>query len=92
MPSSSASSLPCSVEMTCLVSGEASSPSHLLVGPVALVADEDLVDTLAGMLLDVGVPCADVCAVSERSACLGALLNDRSSVTSYTSRMPMAPR
>jgi hypothetical protein len=28
--------------------------------PVALVADEDLVDTFGGVLLDVGEPCADV--------------------------------
>ena len=31
-----------------------------LLGPVGLVADEDLVDALGGVLLDVGVPCADV--------------------------------
>lgn len=31
-----------------------------LLFPVALVADEDLVDALGGVLLDVGEPCADV--------------------------------
>ena len=31
-----------------------------LLGPVGFVADEDLVDTLRCVLLDVGVPCADV--------------------------------
>jgi hypothetical protein len=31
-----------------------------LVVPVALVPDQDLVDTLGGVLLDVGVPCADI--------------------------------
>jgi hypothetical protein len=32
-----------------------------LLFPVALVADEDLVDAFRGVLLDVGEPCADVC-------------------------------
>jgi hypothetical protein len=32
-----------------------------LVLPVALVANEDLVDALGGVLLHVGKPCADVC-------------------------------
>ena len=31
-----------------------------LLGPVRLVADEDLVHALGGVLLDVRVPCADV--------------------------------
>ena len=31
-----------------------------LLFPVALVADEDLVDAFRGVLLDVGEPCADV--------------------------------
>lgn len=34
-----------------------------LLFPVALVADEDLVDAFGGVLLDVGEPCADVWVV-----------------------------
>lgn len=34
-----------------------------LLFPVALVADEDLVDALGGVLLYVGEPCADVCVM-----------------------------
>ena len=35
-----------------------------LVRPVRLVADEDLVDAFRGMLLDIRVPCADICLQS----------------------------
>lgn len=37
---------------------------HALVLPVALVADEDLVHALGGVLLDVGEPGADICHMS----------------------------
>lgn len=74
-----------------------------LVLPVALVSDEDLVDALGGVLFYVGEPGADVCVcqpatLPASSAPLGGpeerdvLSNDLWSVTSYTSRMPMAPR
>lgn len=36
---------------------------HALVLPVALVADEDLVHALGGVLLDVGEPGADICHI-----------------------------
>lgn len=39
---------------------------HALVLPVALVADEDLVDALGGVLLDVGEPGADICEKREK--------------------------
>lgn len=32
--------------------------------PIALVANENLVDALGGVLLDVGEPCADVCRIT----------------------------
>lgn len=58
-----------------------------LLFPVALVADKDLVDSLGGMLFDIGEPCADVCGYV--SMCGGGhvaegsiLLKLRSSVTS----------
>lgn len=59
-----------------------------LLLPVALVANQNLVDALGGVLLDVGEPRADVCRVSkgvlERGDVEGvdSLSNDRSSVTS----------
>lgn len=76
--------------------------------PVALVADEDLVDAFGGVLLDVGEPCADICMgasatgilpltiiVALRPRAQSVMFNVLSkllwSVTSYTSRIPMAP-
>lgn len=41
--------------------GHACGRAHLLIAPIALVADQDLVDAFGSMLLDVGVPGADVC-------------------------------
>jgi hypothetical protein len=63
-----------------------------LLVPVALVADKDLVDTRRRVLLDLGVPRADVCLSALRCAARNPLLKLFSSVTSYTIRMPMAPR
>lgn len=40
---------------------------HALVLPVALVADEDLVDALGGVLFHVGEPGADVCCCRRES-------------------------
>ena len=49
-----------------------------LLFPVALVANEDLVNALGGVLLDVGKPCADVwCAVSARGGRAGAGVEGR---------------
>jgi hypothetical protein len=83
----------------------------LLVRPVALVSDEDLVDTFRGVLLDVRVPRPDVYAERRMSTTVergiseekvrqeGAIRNEQdallkllSSVTSYTRRIPIAPR
>lgn len=71
-----------------------------LLLPVALVADEDFVDAFGGVLLDVGEPRPDVCSISLASKLLlcllpsliDVLLKLLSSVTSYTNKMPMAPR
>ena len=72
---------------------------NLLAGQVGLVADEQLVDTLRCVLLDVRMPCLDVCGVARESVVchrvpgqVYSLLNDRSSVTSYTKRIPIAPQ
>ena len=78
--------------------------THALLLPVALVADQNLADALAGVLLNVRVPRPDVWRVAQHAAvsrCPGrpspethqhSLLKLFSSVTSYTSRMPIAPR
>lgn len=92
-PSSSASSCPCCSVMTwtnaeqtprqlpmLVPSDPPLSPvAHLLVRPVALVADEDLVDALGSVLLYVCVPGSDVCHAGEEgehisiSSCSGGL-------------------
>ena len=67
-PNSSANSCPCSVVMTCIIvsfmstlrKAVRSERSDLLVGPVALVADENLVDAFGSVLFDVGMPGSDV--------------------------------
>lgn len=68
------------------------------VRPVRFVANKNLVHTLRSMLLDVSVPRADVyvrvglASESRKTMDTNVLLNERSSVTSYTSKIPIAPR
>jgi hypothetical protein len=62
---------------------------YAFLGPVAFIPDEDFMDSFCGMLFDVLEPSADV-YVSNPTRPI--LLNDLSSQTSYTKRIPMAPR
>lgn len=65
--------------------------------PVTFVADKDFVNTLACMLLDIWEPGPDVLRINPDQHYLimidvgDLLLNERSSVTSYTRSMPIAP-
>ena len=69
-----------------------------LIRPVRFVANKNLIHTLRSVLLNVSVPRADVYVKVGLTQSLhntmdtNVLLNERSSVTSYTSKIPIAPR
>jgi hypothetical protein len=63
--------------------------------PVAFIANQNLMDSLCSMLFDILEPCANIWSqfsIPKIAGAGGILLKDRSSVTSYTKRIPIAPR